>query len=120
MEVRITKFRARLGLALRRNRVSQSKLGAVLNPPVHRTTVARWMGGETLPTPYQLLEAADYLKVASRWLLGVSDEEAHPVWPTPDQRALLAAYERLNPEGRKAILAAVEDASESIVKAGAT
>lgn len=120
MQEKIALFRVRLRVAMRRKRLSQAGLGASLSENVHRTTIGRWLKGEITPTAYQVIELGVILDVATRWLLGVSDEETHPIWPRTDQAAILRAYERLNLEGRKAILAAVEDASGAILKAGAT
>ena len=70
---------------------------------VSQQTVASWEVGRTEPANDALKNIADYFNVSTDYLLGRDDLENQPPL-SGEQITLLDGFDRLNEEGKKAIL----------------
>lgn len=77
-----SKVRRQIGRALGQARaargMTQTQLGASLQPPVWRTTVSRWERGERMPDALQLLAIGMLLQTSCDALLGRVVAEVQP------------------------------------------
>ncbi len=89
-------FKERLKDARESKRLSQSGLGAAVDPPVSKQLVSHWEHGRHVPDLTQLLALSEFLGVTLSWLaLGTSDELS------PGALRLAAEYDRLTDDGRE-------------------
>lgn len=100
--VELQVFRERLRKKMRSKNFSQGDLAARMR--VERATVGSWLredGGA--PTLTQFLQLTTQLDTSARWLVGISDEEILPIYPTPEEREWLTLYRAMGPTGRAAL-----------------
>lgn len=103
----------------RRLGISQTDMAAFLN--VSRSTLSRWERSkvEEMPAADVYLAWCLKLGVNVRFGMGLSDDPALPHYLRDDQRAILAAFEDLDEEGRKAAIEALQETIAAIAKARA-
>ncbi len=78
--------------------------------------MGRWESGEQTPDPETLFRCANVINAAAIYLMGLTDFPDRAVFPTKDERELLAIYRTLDEAGRREALETLREAGELMTR----